>query len=68
MSLPPQIASTGTVTLSHAGKGSKIRNRFSPGETLATTGASGGNEETGLYFELRYLGKAFDPLRWVKLK
>jgi septal ring factor EnvC (AmiA/AmiB activator) len=39
-----------------------------PGETLATTGASGGNEETGLYFELRYLGKAFDPLRWVKLK
>jgi murein hydrolase activator len=39
-----------------------------PGETLATTGASGGNEETGLYFELRHLGKAFDPLRWVKLK
>jgi septal ring factor EnvC (AmiA/AmiB activator) len=38
------------------------------GETLATTGASGGNEETGLYFELRHLGKAFDPLRWVKLK
>jgi septal ring factor EnvC (AmiA/AmiB activator) len=39
-----------------------------PGETLATTGASGGNEETGLYFELRHLGKAFDPLRWVKPK
>ena len=38
------------------------------GEALATTGASGGNEETGLYFELRHLGKAFDPLRWVKLK
>jgi septal ring factor EnvC (AmiA/AmiB activator) len=38
------------------------------GDTLATTGASGGNEETGLYFELRYLGRAFDPLRWVKLK
>jgi len=38
------------------------------GDVLATTGASGGNEETGLYFELRHLGRAFDPLRWVKLK
>jgi septal ring factor EnvC (AmiA/AmiB activator) len=38
------------------------------GEPLATTGASGGNEETGLYFELRHLGRAFDPLGWVKLK
>ena len=32
---------------------------------LATVGATGGNEETGLYFELRHLGKAFDPLRWI---
>ena len=38
------------------------------GEAVATTGASGGNEETGLYFELRHFGRAFDPLRWVKLK
>jgi septal ring factor EnvC (AmiA/AmiB activator) len=38
------------------------------GETVATVGASGGNEETGLYFELRHLGRAFDPLRWVTLK
>jgi murein hydrolase activator len=38
------------------------------GEAIATTGASGGNEETGLYFEMRHLGRAFDPLRWVKLK
>jgi septal ring factor EnvC (AmiA/AmiB activator) len=38
------------------------------GETLATAGASGGREQTGLYFELRYLGRAFDPLRWVTLK
>ena len=38
------------------------------GESVATTGASGGNEETGLYFELRHLGRAFDPLRWVNLK
>ncbi|HYN12472.1 MAG TPA: peptidoglycan DD-metalloendopeptidase family protein, partial [Burkholderiales bacterium] len=39
-----------------------------PGEAIATTGSSGGNEETGLYFEMRHLGRAFDPLRWVKLK
>ncbi|MGQ0545699.1 MAG: murein hydrolase activator EnvC family protein, partial [Betaproteobacteria bacterium] len=38
------------------------------GEPLAITGSSGGNEETGLYFELRHSGRAFDPLRWVKLK
>ena len=38
------------------------------GEPLATVGHSGGNEQTGLYFELRHLGKAFDPLRWVKLQ
>jgi septal ring factor EnvC (AmiA/AmiB activator) len=38
------------------------------GDPIAVTGASGGNEETGLYFELRHLGRAFDPLRWVKLK
>lgn len=38
------------------------------GEALATVGASGGNEHSGLYFELRHLGKAFDPLRWVVLK
>ena len=38
------------------------------GEPIATTGSSGGNEETGLYFEMRHLGRAFDPLSWVKLK
>ncbi|HEX7054096.1 MAG TPA: peptidoglycan DD-metalloendopeptidase family protein [Burkholderiales bacterium] len=38
------------------------------GEPLALTGASGGNEETGLYFELRHLGRPFDPRKWVKLR
>jgi septal ring factor EnvC (AmiA/AmiB activator) len=38
------------------------------GEPLATVGASGGNEETGLYFELRHLGRAFDPLGWARLR
>jgi septal ring factor EnvC (AmiA/AmiB activator) len=46
----------------------QVGEAVSAGEAVATTGASGGNEESGLYFELRHLGKAFDPLRWVKLK
>jgi murein hydrolase activator len=36
------------------------------GEPVATVGASGGSQESGLYFELRHLGKAFDPLRWLR--
>jgi septal ring factor EnvC (AmiA/AmiB activator) len=39
-----------------------------PGEPIAITGSSGGNEQTGLYFEMRHLGRAFDPLSWVKPK
>jgi murein hydrolase activator len=38
------------------------------GEALASVGATGGNEETGLYFELRYQGKPFDPVSWSNLK
>ncbi len=46
----------------------QVGEAVSAGEPIATTGSSGGNEETGLYFELRHLGRAFDPLRWVRLK
>lgn len=46
----------------------QVGDAVSTGEPVATTGSSGGNEETGLYFELRHLGRAFDPLRWVRLK
>ncbi len=35
------------------------------GDEVATAGNSGGNLETGLYFELRYQGKPFDPLSWT---
>jgi septal ring factor EnvC (AmiA/AmiB activator) len=38
------------------------------GDVVATVGASGGNTESGLYFEIRHEGKAFDPMRWVTLK
>jgi septal ring factor EnvC (AmiA/AmiB activator) len=36
------------------------------GELIASAGNTGGNEESGLYFELRHLGKAFDPAGWVR--
>jgi septal ring factor EnvC (AmiA/AmiB activator) len=35
-------------------------------EPIASAGNSGGNEESGLYFELRHQGRAFDPAGWVK--
>lgn len=37
----------------------------SAGETIATVGNSGGNAESGLYFEVRYHSKPIDPLQWV---
>jgi septal ring factor EnvC (AmiA/AmiB activator) len=38
------------------------------GETIAAVGNSGGNPESGLYFELRHQGQPLDPLKWVNLK
>ncbi len=38
------------------------------GDVVATVGATGGNEAPGLYFEMRHLGRPFDPLSWVSLK
>lgn len=39
--------------------------RVRGGEAIAAVGASGGNEQTGLYFELRHQGKPVDPLQWA---
>jgi septal ring factor EnvC (AmiA/AmiB activator) len=38
------------------------------GETIATVGNSGGNPESGLYFELRHQGQPIDPMKWANLK
>ncbi|HEU5435133.1 MAG TPA: peptidoglycan DD-metalloendopeptidase family protein [Telluria sp.] len=46
--------------LKHAGDAVKA------GDPVANAGNTGGNEESGLYFELRHLGKAFDPASWIK--
>lgn len=36
------------------------------GDVIAATGDTGGQEETGLYFELRRQGQPFDPMSWVR--
>jgi murein hydrolase activator len=38
------------------------------GDPVATVGNSGGNSDSGLYFELRHEGKPLDPLRWVDIQ
>ena len=48
--------------LKHAGDPVK------PGEVIASAGNSGGNEQSGLYFEMRHQGRAFDPLEWVTVR
>ena len=42
------------------------RRSVSGGDAIAAVGNSGGNPETGLYFEMRHQSRPFDPLSWVK--
>ena len=37
------------------------------GDAIAAAGNSGGNPQTGLYFEMRYQSRPFDPMGWVRL-
>lgn len=39
--------------------------RVEAGQTIASAGNSGGNADSGLYFELRHQGQAFDPMKWI---
>ncbi len=39
--------------------------RVKAGDVVATVGNSGGNEQSGLYFEMRHQGRAIDPLSWI---
>lgn len=38
------------------------------GDIVATVGNSGGNEDSGLYFELRHESKPLDPIKWLAAK
>ena len=35
------------------------------GDTVASVGNSGGNENSGVYFELRHRGEPLDPIKWI---
>lgn len=38
------------------------------GDTIATVGNSGGNSDSGLYFELRHESRPLDPAKWLAKK
>jgi len=42
-----------------------VGDRVIQGDVIASVGHSGGGENPGLYFELRYKGKPFDPKHWL---
>lgn len=46
----------------------RVGDPISAGEPVATVGASGGNVDSGLYFELRHQGRPLDPLDWVNIR
>lgn len=44
----------------------QVGDRVKSGDVLASAGSSGGAGESGVYFELRYQGQPFDPIKWVR--
>lgn len=46
----------------------KVGEEVKGGDTIASVGNSGGNEDAGLYFELRHQSKPLDPLRWSTIR
>ncbi len=36
-----------------------------PGDVVSRAGNSSGDDRTGLYFELRFQGRPFDPMAWI---
>ncbi|MDR1848619.1 MAG: peptidoglycan DD-metalloendopeptidase family protein [Zoogloeaceae bacterium] len=46
----------------------QVGDRVEGGETIGSTGNSGGHPETGLYFELRHQGATLNPMQWISLK
>jgi len=46
----------------------KVGDTVSGGDTVAEVGNSGGNDANGVYFELRYQSKPFDPLSWSSIR
>ncbi|WP_051304956.1 murein hydrolase activator EnvC family protein [Chitinilyticum litopenaei] len=43
----------------------QVGETVNPGDTIATSGNSGGMGETGVYFEIRQNGRPLDPMSWA---
>jgi septal ring factor EnvC (AmiA/AmiB activator) len=46
----------------------RVGDEVKPGDTVASIGNSGGNPESGVYFELRHKSVPLDPLAWCVVK
>ena len=44
----------------------QVGDRVEPGDALASVGNSGGQPDTGLYFEMRHQSRPINPMQWVK--
>ena len=44
----------------------QVGDAVKPSDTIATVGATGGQVESGLYFEIRHNGKPVNPQLWLK--
>jgi septal ring factor EnvC (AmiA/AmiB activator) len=44
----------------------QVGDRVQPGDAIAAVGNSGGQPDTGLYFEMRHESRPVNPLLWVK--
>ena len=45
----------------------QVGDKVGRGETIAAVGATGGQVESGLYFEIRHQGAPVDPAQWLAL-
>lgn len=46
----------------------EVGDKVAAGETIASAGSSGGQPESGIYFEVRHRGAPVDPLLWARLR
>lgn len=44
----------------------QVGERVQPGDAIAAVGNSGGQPDTGLYFEMRHQSRPVNPLQWIK--
>lgn len=45
-----------------------VGDRIGGGTPIASVGASGGAQESGLYFEIRHKGEPVDPMQWIRAR